>query len=186
MIINGDCVEELKKVRTLYADPPWRVDENRVKSSSYINLSNKYATMSLDEIKSLKSYVLSITEDKCHLYMWVTGNSLQFGLDVMKEWGFIYITNVVWVKSNGMGIGNYFRNFHEICLFGRKGVPKIDKHKVIKSVIVAPRRGHSRKPIEFYDLIEQRSEGPYLEMFARYPEPRPNWNYWGNEARIGE
>jgi N6-adenosine-specific RNA methylase IME4 len=170
----------LETIKTIYADPPWAADENRVKSSSYIDLSNKYSTMSIEEIKRLQTeYPIA---ELAHLYMWVTSNWLPAGLEVMEAWGFKYITNIVWVKTSGMGIGNYFRNFHEICLFGRRGVPKIDRSKVIKSVLSAPRRGHSVKPIEMYDLIEQRSPGPYLELFARHPEPRENWSYWGNES----
>ena len=44
-------------------------------------------------------------------------------------------------------------------------------------------RKHSRKPAEAYELIEKRSKGPYLEMFAR--EARENWERWGLEAPIG-
>ncbi len=41
------------------------------------------------------------------------------------------------------------------------------------------KREHSRKPDEFYDLIEACSPGPYLELFARFR--RPGWDQWGNE-----
>ena len=41
------------------------------------------------------------------------------------------------------------------------------------------KREHSRKPDEFYDLIEACSPGPYLELFARFP--REGWSQWGNE-----
>jgi N6-adenosine-specific RNA methylase IME4 len=44
----------------------------------------------------------------------------------------------------------------------------------------SPRRyRHSEKPSSAYDLIEARSRGPFLEMFAR--EERPGWTVWGNE-----
>jgi N6-adenosine-specific RNA methylase IME4 len=42
------------------------------------------------------------------------------------------------------------------------------------------RGAHSAKPPEFYELIEARSNGPYLEMFAR--NGRDGWASWGNEA----
>ena len=32
----------------------------------------------------------------------------------------------------------------------------------------------------FFDLVENISPGPYLEMFAR--SPRPGWAVWGNEV----
>jgi N6-adenosine-specific RNA methylase IME4 len=31
-----------------------------------------------------------------------------------------------------------------------------------------------------YSIIEQCSPGPFLELFARYPQP--GWSAWGNEA----
>ncbi len=43
-----------------------------------------------------------------------------------------------------------------------------------------PRRGHSQKPEAFFDLVEQVSPGPYLELFAR--RQRLSWDTWGNEA----
>ena len=38
---------------------------------------------------------------------------------------------------------------------------------------------HSVKPDCFYDLIEEQSPGPYLELFAR--RPRAAWDQWGNQ-----
>ena len=41
------------------------------------------------------------------------------------------------------------------------------------------KREHSRKPDEHYDLVEECSPGPYIELFARFK--RPGWHQWGNE-----
>jgi N6-adenosine-specific RNA methylase IME4 len=43
-----------------------------------------------------------------------------------------------------------------------------------------PRGAHSEKPEAFYDLVEQLSPGPYLEMYAR--RRRLGWDVWGNEV----
>lgn len=43
-----------------------------------------------------------------------------------------------------------------------------------------PRGRHSEKPEAFFDLVEQVSPGPYLELFAR--RQRLGWDTWGNEA----
>jgi N6-adenosine-specific RNA methylase IME4 len=49
------------------------------------------------------------------------------------------------------------------------------------SVLFAPRRGHSVKPVEFFTSIEKDiAPMPRLEMFAR--RSRPGWVAWGNEA----
>jgi N6-adenosine-specific RNA methylase IME4 len=52
--------------------------------------------------------------------------------------------------------------------------------KDINELIIAPRREHSRKPVEVRARIERYSEGPYLEMFAR--EPAAGWTAWGNDT----
>ena len=45
---------------------------------------------------------------------------------------------------------------------------------------VWPRGPHSQKPDHFYDLVEQVSPGPYVEIFAR--RHRLLWDVWGNES----
>jgi len=48
------------------------------------------------------------------------------------------------------------------------------------NLIGTRKREHSRKPDEVYQLIENCSWGPYLELFAR--TMRENWTVWGNQA----
>jgi N6-adenosine-specific RNA methylase IME4 len=43
-------------------------------------------------------------------------------------------------------------------------------------------RQHSRKPAEFYELVEALCPGNKLEMFAR--EARPDWQAWSAEADL--
>jgi N6-adenosine-specific RNA methylase IME4 len=145
---------------------------------------------------------LFLPADDCHLYMWVTNNYMYEGCKIMEFLGFRYITNVPWTKPGRMGIGQYFRGCHEMLLFGVKGKgynvctvnppghPKAGKRRMdIRSdrlvgvERVKDTRGrvvHSAKPQPAYDLIESRSIGPYLEMFAR--EHRPGWTVWGDEV----
>lgn len=47
------------------------------------------------------------------------------------------------------------------------------------NLLATRKREHSRKPDEIYDIIEDCSPGPYLELFARFP--RKGWSQWGNE-----
>ena len=46
-------------------------------------------------------------------------------------------------------------------------------------LLLAPRREHSRKPDEFFALVEKVFPGSKLEMFSR--EARPGWAAWGAE-----
>ena len=118
--------------------------------------------------------------ENAHLYLWVTNNHLQDGLKVMDALGFRYITNVCWSK-NQIGLGQYFRGKHELCLFGTKGrgVAVRTDDRTIASLFEAKKTVHSKKPDSFYRMVEQRSMGPYLDMFAR--NHRPGWTVWGDE-----
>jgi len=48
------------------------------------------------------------------------------------------------------------------------------------NMVETRKREHSRKPDEFYPLIEACSPGPRLEMFAR--SAHPGWHVFGDEA----
>ena len=68
-----------------------------------------------------------------------------------------------------------------ILLFGVKGhMRTLSPARSQVNMIETRKREHSRKPDEQYALIESCSPGPYLEMFARYPQK--NWYCWGAEA----
>lgn len=177
---------EGKKYQTIYADPPWRFQNRTGKVAPEHKRLNRYDTMTVKEIMSLP--VSEITDDKCHLYLWVPNALLPDGLAVMQAWGFEYKTNLIWEKvrkdgaPDGRGVGFYFRNVTEILLFGIKG----NKNRTLQAgrsqvnLLRTMKREHSRKPDEFIPLIENCSPGPRLEMFAR--GDREGWDMWGNQA----
>ena len=159
---------------TIVIDPPWDWgDEND--HDQLGRARPDYATMSIEEIKELPVGELADTD--CHLYMWITNRSLPKGFRLLEHWGFRYITAITWVKPS-FGMGNYFRGQTEHVLFGVKGSQPL-KRKDIGTVFHAPRgpAGHSSKPMEFYELVESCSPGPYLEMFSRHS--RKHWESWG-------
>jgi len=89
---------------------------------------------------------------------------------------------MVWVKEGGKqgGIGWYFWGDHEILLVATKG-SMLPKEK-FSSVLRAPRREHSKKPDEIYEIIEKMYPNTKkLELFAR-GKPRKGWQTWGDEA----
>jgi N6-adenosine-specific RNA methylase IME4 len=172
----------MKTYSTIVADPPWM---ERGGGAIKRGADRHYPLLHEDEILStiLQAPVWR-PDDNAHLYLWVTNNFLPSGLRIMDGLGFRYVTNVVWVKDRP-GLGQYFRGQHELLLFGvRKRAPKPTVHRTdrkdLKSAVFAPRERHSAKPPYSYDLIEARSKGPYLELFAR--RSRPGWDVWGNEA----
>jgi N6-adenosine-specific RNA methylase IME4 len=101
----------------------------------------------------------------------------------MEDIGFTYKTNFCWRKDR-FGLGQYHRGQHELCLFGirGKGYNVKTESKSISSVIDAKRRAHSQKPEEFYDMVEKRSVGPYIDMFHRGKARNLQWDVWGHEA----
>ena len=85
-----------------------------------------------------------------------------------------------WQFGGGRGVGFYFRNVTEILLFGVRGsmrTQEAGRRQV--NIIESRKREHSRKPDEAYEIVEACSPGPYLELFARHPQP--GWVQWGNE-----
>jgi len=161
--------------KTILIDPPWNErGAGKIKRGA----DRHYKLLKTDDIIDTILNCEKFTPDKsgCHLYLWVTNNFLQDGLRVMSEIGFRYITNLVWVKDK-MGLGQYFRGQHELCLFGVMG-----KLKTLRSdystVIKDKRKKHSQKPDIMYSIIEDVSPPPRLELFAR--NRREGWDCWGD------
>lgn len=184
---SQDFLNTVKKnyYGTILADPPWQFNNRTGKMAPEHKRLNRYSTLSLKEIKELPVQLAAY--ENSHLYLWVPNALLPDGLEVMKAWGFEYKTNIVWHKirkdggPDGRGVGFYFRNTTEIILFGIRGkIRTLAPGRSQVNIIKSRKREHSRKPDELYNLIEQCSPGPYLEMFAR--GRRDGWEQWGNEA----
>jgi N6-adenosine-specific RNA methylase IME4 len=168
-----------RRYAVLYADPPWHFEVYNEESGVERAAGNQYSTMSLDEICALP--VLNLASPDAALFMWTTVPHLCESFDVLAAWGFEYKTNIVWVKDK-IGLGYFVRNQHELLLVATRGdMPSPSPANRPPSVIHAPRREHSRKPDEAYELIEQMyPELPKIELFAR--QARAGWAAWGNEV----
>ena len=169
-----DIIKAEAKFATIVIDPPWdwgdEGDQDQMGRAR-----PDYATMSKEQLMALP--VGTLADDDCHLYMWITNRSLPKGFDLIQAWGFRYITAITWAKPS-FGMGNYFRGQTEQILFAVKGSQPL-KRKDVGTLFTAPRgpNGHSSKPVEFYDLVESCSPGPFLEMFSRHN--REGWTAWG-------
>ena len=132
--------------------------------------------------------VADLVEEPAHLYLWTPNALLPEALAVMAGMGLHLQDEPVWHKvrkdggSDGRGVGFYFRNVTELCLFGVRGknARTLDPGRSQTNLIATRKREHSRKPDELYPIIEACSRGPFLELFAR--GGRPGWTSWGNEA----
>ena len=178
--------EVVTKYKTIYADPPWNQTGG---GQSKRGADRHYPLLKETEIIKVMSDALKDkVDDDAHMYMWVANNHLPEALRITEALGFKYVTNLVWAKPS-FGLGRYFRGQHEICIFATKGSGiKVRKDKNNISSLVGqsllPKRKHSQKPEEMYTLIEERSHGPYLEMFAR--QTRDGWDAWGNDPSLTE
>lgn len=192
--------------RTVLLDPPWAErGGGKIKRGA----DRHYPLLDVEQIEEVidnSGMVIGRMTEHAHCYLCVTDNFLQAGLRVLDYMGFRYVRTFVWVKTKEpiadgeepfdeadlrYGIGQYARGAHELILFGVSGKgqdPSVcTDARNIPSVFFAPtprgvdgKRIHSRKPTKLYNLIERRSKGPYLEMFAR--ANRPGWTSWGNEV----
>lgn len=159
------------KYQVIYADPPWQFDNAGFEQSA----ASHYPTMSTEEIMKLKVP----SDNDSILFLWATNAMLEDALEVMKGWGFVYKSNIVWVKKRGVGIGWFVDSRHEMLLIGVKGS---GLHPLWKSCswIEADSNKHSKKPEIFYEIIEKMyPKQRYIELFAR--NKRDRWISFGNE-----
>jgi N6-adenosine-specific RNA methylase IME4 len=175
---------------TILADPPWP-ESGGVKIKR--GADRHYPLMKVEAIKALQvngAHVSELALPDSHLYLWATNNYLMAAGEVMKAWGYRYVTAITWAKTGKPGLGQYFRGRTEHLLFGVRGkVPyrtlPSGKRAQGTTLVTQPRGKHSEKPEMFHDLIEMVSPGRYIELFARR---RPTgvrslfWSVWGNEV----
>jgi N6-adenosine-specific RNA methylase IME4 len=168
------------------ADPPWSFD-NWSAAGEAKNAKAKYpCETTADIINIAPSIGLDfVCAPACGLVMWATAPMLPHALDVMRGWGFGYVTAGAWAKRTkhgkaAFGTGYWLRSAAEFWLIGTRGQPS-PRARTVRHLIDAPVREHSRKPDDIYDVCEALFDGPYLELFARQA-PRSDWHAWGNEV----
>jgi N6-adenosine-specific RNA methylase IME4 len=176
------------KYRTIVADPPWPYgasDRGSMPGAAYtarrcVHRDFPYQTMTVDGIAAFDAQAFAA--DDCRLFLWTTNRHLRAGFVVLERWGFAYSLTLVWRKTGDPSpLGPAIAPIHtEYVLVGARGKPPASG-RLPSNVLDLPRqRQHSQKPEAFFDLVEQVSPGPYLELFAR--RQRLGWDTWGNEA----
>jgi N6-adenosine-specific RNA methylase IME4 len=134
--------------------------------------------MSEDELAAYG--VPDMAADACHLFCWTTQRFLPMALRLVEVWGFRYCLTMVWHKPGGfqpVGLPQYNCEF---VVYGRKGSPKFVETTAFNCCFEAPRREHSRKPDEFYDLVRRVTTGLRIDVFSR--EKREGFEQFGNET----
>ena len=184
----------MKKYNIIYADPPWSYND---KLGDKVNLgaaTGTYDTQDLEWIKGLP--VKELADKDCALFLWCVNPLLPEAFDVIKAWGFKYKTVAfVWNKRTVNGnwvhnMGRWTMGNMEMVLLATKGSPKRVR-KDIKQLVVAERKGHSKKPdIIRQAIVDLMGDLPRLEMFARGDKTKDlfefnrfdGWDTFGNES----
>jgi N6-adenosine-specific RNA methylase IME4/transposase len=171
-----------KRYAVILADPPWRFEVWNRDTGLAKSPDIHYPTMTVDEIMALPVADLAATFSM--LFLWVTVPHLVSGVDVLRRWGFDYVTNYVWPKDS-IGPGYYARIQHEHLLVGKRGeLPGPTPEDRVSSIIDGPTGEHSAKPESVIEMIERYYPGlPKIELFRR-GRVRENWDAYGNEVEV--
>lgn len=164
------------KFRVIYADPPWSYGNTQ--PDYHTEQRDHYPVMPLSDICALP--VREWAEDDAVLFIWVTSPILEESFQVIRAWGFKYKASFVWDKVHH-NMGHYNSVRHEFLLVCVRGSCQPDVRKLFDSVQSIERTEHSKKPDEFYGIIETiYTHGERLEIFSR--RPREGWKAYGNQS----
>jgi N6-adenosine-specific RNA methylase IME4 len=163
---------------TIVIDPPWPMKkiEREVRPNQ---VEFDYPTMDYEQLRAFRATFQRMTAKDCHVFMWTTQKFLPMALRLFEDYEIKYVLTMVWHKPGGfqpVGLPQYNCEF---ILYGRIGAPDFIDTKAFDCCFVGARREHSRKPVEFYELIERVTDGPRLDMFAR--EAHDGFAQFGNE-----
>ena len=129
--------------------------------------------MSIEEIM-----ILDVpAADNCILWLWTTNFFIHEAYHILEAWAIQPKTILTWYKER-TGVGHWLRGDTEHCILAVQGSPIIT-HIAQSSFLSAKASDHSKKPEEFYQLVESLCPGKKLEMFAR--TKREGWDAHGNQ-----
>jgi N6-adenosine-specific RNA methylase IME4 len=178
---------------TLVADPPWPYEGAGMRGYKAdgttdlgVGSGERYGAMTIPDLCAIRP----AAEKNAHLYLWTTNSFMVEAHEIARAWGFDPKTILTWVKTHqadpaqiSRKTGYYFRGATEHCLFCVRGSLRLKTTDAKPTAFLWPRLPHSVKPDAFYDLVEECSPGPYLELFSR--RARLGWDTWGDEALHG-
>jgi N6-adenosine-specific RNA methylase IME4 len=173
----------------IVADPPWSYEDKlSMGGTTGIKRSadSKYHVMQLDEICALGELIRPLMAEDCVVAIWCPSTLFfSHGHAVINAWGITPKQLYHWVKTTNdgsrprPGMGRMFRNATESAIIGVRGKPKCLNKSQLN---VSHHRwlGHSAKPDDLQNQLEQMFEGPRLELFAR--RAIAGWTCVGDEC----
>ncbi len=177
----------------IYIDPPWWYNsrktwwerKNKIKFWGWA--MKHYPLMRDEELLNFKNVISSLANKDCIMFMWATCPRLDFAIELMKYWWFVYKTVAfTWVKINKdwsyrINPWYYTASNVELVLIWIKwknGWRFKPAKPMINQIIAEPIREHSRKP----DKVRENLDIMYpnlkkIEVFARC-KPKGRDVYW--------
>ena len=174
-------LEEMGKFATVVIDPPWPLNSDMGLGKGGLkkaSVGNQYSMISMQDIEILP--ISEVLIDDALLFCWTINKYLPFTFDLLKAWGLKYSFTMTWVKKGGIQTPVTPMFNAEWVVVGRKGKPKYLDIKAFKTANQWPRRKHSEKPEEFYELLRRVTPSPRLDVFGR--RRIAGFQSWGNEA----
>jgi N6-adenosine-specific RNA methylase IME4/ParB-like chromosome segregation protein Spo0J len=157
------------RVAVLAVDPPWPYPDGML----------PYVPMSLPQIAALPIGELLAAD--AIVWLWTTNAFMYDAQRIAREdWQLTERNILTWDKQRP-GTGHWLRGETEHCLFLTCGNPVFVQYNYT-TIIRARSRQHSRKPEEFYRLVEETCPGSKAELFAR--QQRPGWQTHGAETDL--
>lgn len=159
-------------------DPPWRHKDQLPGAKR--GAGRNYRTMSVEEICAIEPPPLL---PDAYLFLWRVSSLVEEAYRVVRAWGFVPKSEVVWEKvtKTGLpwfGMGRHVRAAHETAILAVRGRPR-PLFRNVRSRFSAQVGEHSAKPEFFYrQVVERLSPGPYVETFSR--RERQGWTCIGD------
>lgn len=183
-IAAGEFVQGVGPYDVIVVDPPWPYDTQASYDVTGWRGATPYPEMTLEQIAADgDAEIVGKAAPDCILWLWTTHRFMRHSFPLLDRWGFRDVQILTWVKSS-LGLGSWLRSKSEFAIMAVRGEPKV-RLKAHSTVLEGTSREHSRKPDEFYELVEDLCVGVRrYDRFAR--EPRTAWDVAGNTPNLFE
>jgi len=169
-------------------DLPIEYDNKKTGGSMTSGSKSKYPTITWEQAFRKTALFKKIIADDAVCFIWATTPHGKKYQEFLEKLGFKYSTKHYWVKTykgDQMGMGYTFRGAVEELLVGYKGKarpPRLQEN----NYFILPATKHSKKPIEYYDLIERVivksvPKPTCVELYNRKPRyaTKYAWTFYG-------
>ena len=134
--------------------------------------------MPLEDIKAMP--VQEIADENAILWLWTTNAHLRVAFEVVEAWGF-RVQDAAYMGEGPHGNWRMAARPDRTLLCWRYEASPSFCTRIIAPCWKHARREHSRKPEEFYALVEATCPGGKVELFCR--QHRNGWHVYGNDTK---